>query len=291
MNIGDWKATRGLNESYLAIRAMDLETNIAELDAFGFTVIENAASPELVGRLKSAVLGTAETRGKVALELVDGKASVQGMKYENHLLIKDRSFEEALMLEKPLALVKYLAGDSCIFSTMGSHLRGDGGDELPLHADVGGWVPQPFPLCPFFVNYTLALTDYTRELGAVAVVPGSHKKCRPPSRREMAVASNDNAVPIETPAGSAIIWHGNLWHGGYVRSVPGFRINLAMVFLRSGLMPQEDYRDLIPRETFNRNGETFARLLGRDVPWNFGEEGPDYEKIAKQAAASRNWYS
>ena len=45
--------------------------NIAELDAFGFTVIENAASPELVERLKSAVLKTAESRGDVALEVVE----------------------------------------------------------------------------------------------------------------------------------------------------------------------------------------------------------------------------
>ena len=28
-----------------------------------------------------------------------------------------------------------------------------------------------------------------------------------------------------------------------------------------------------------------------DIAWNFGEEGPDYAKLGKQAAASRNWYS
>ena len=126
MIIGNWKATRGLNESYQAIRQQGLECNLAELDAFGFTVIENVASPDLVKRLKSAVLATTESRENVSLEVVDGRASLQGMKYQNHLLIKDRAFEEALMLAKPLALVKYLAGESCIFSTMGSHVRGDG---------------------------------------------------------------------------------------------------------------------------------------------------------------------
>ena len=55
MEIGDWKATRGLNEAYRAIRSMGLESNVAELDAFGFTVIEGAASSELVGRLKKAI--------------------------------------------------------------------------------------------------------------------------------------------------------------------------------------------------------------------------------------------
>ena len=174
---------------------------------------------------------------------------------------------------------------------MGSHVRGDGGDELKLHADVGGWMPQPYTLCPMFVNYTLALTDYTREGGALAVVPGSHKKCRPPEGYEANVEDNEYACPIEVPAGSAIIWHGNLWHGGYVRRQTGYRVNLAMVFLRAGLVPQENYQGLIPQETFDRNGEEFARLLGRDVAWNFGEEGPDYTKLAKQGASTRNWYS
>jgi len=291
MKIRDWPATVGLNESYRRIRELGLECNLSELDAFGFTVIEDAATTELVERLKTAIVATTASREKVSLEVIDGKASLQGMKYQNHLLIKDRAFEEALMLSKPLTLVKYLAGESCIFSTMGSHLRGDGGNELPLHADIGGWLPQPFPLCPMFVNYTLALTDYSKEAGALAVVPGSHKKCRSPEAGENSVENNELAVPVEVPAGSAIVWHGNLWHGGYIRQIPGFRINLAMVFLRAGLMPQENYTGLIPQETFDRNNETFAQLLGRDVAWNFGEEGPDYNKLAKQASSTRNWFT
>ena len=42
MQIGDWRATRDLNPLYQEIRDFGLETGIAELDAFGFTVIENA---------------------------------------------------------------------------------------------------------------------------------------------------------------------------------------------------------------------------------------------------------
>ena len=57
-------------------------------------------------------------------------------------------------------------------------------------------------------------------------------------------------------------------------------------------MPQEDYRGEISQETFDRNDETFARLMGRDVPWLFSEEaGPDYDKMAKQARANSSWYS
>jgi ectoine hydroxylase-related dioxygenase (phytanoyl-CoA dioxygenase family) len=205
MAIGDWYATRGLNEAYRAIRAMGLEFNLAEFDAFVFTLIEGAASPELVERLKTAIASEAERKIGTRAEIVDGKTTIQGMQYRNHLLMKDRAFEEALMLERPLALVKYMLGDSCIFSTMGSHFRGDGGDELPLQSDVAGWMLAPFPQYAVFANYTLALTDYTKELGALAIVPGSHRKGRGPDPREAPLESNKNAVPVEVPAGRQLL--------------------------------------------------------------------------------------
>ena len=49
MEIGDWQATKAVNGCYRAIRELGLESNIAELDTFGFTVIppEKAAPPEI----------------------------------------------------------------------------------------------------------------------------------------------------------------------------------------------------------------------------------------------------
>lgn len=279
MEIGNWKSAEGLDRSYGRIRDLGLESHVAELDAFGFTVIEGAASPELVDRVKAAIMKTADSRESTPSE---------GMVYQNHLLVRDPAFEEALMLEKPLALVKYMLGESCIFSTMGSHLRGPGGVELGLHADIGGWYPEPYPQRAQLVNSTLMITDYTRDSGALAVVPCSHDKCRAPGA-DIRVEDNELAIPVEAPAGSVVLWHGNLWHGGYVRQVPGYRVNLAMVFVRPALVPQEDYRGLITEEMFERNGEVFARLLGRDLPWNYGEAGPDYDKMGRNAYALRSW--
>jgi len=40
MEIGDWKASRGLNEVMREARALDIERNLLELDTYGFTVVE-----------------------------------------------------------------------------------------------------------------------------------------------------------------------------------------------------------------------------------------------------------
>jgi hypothetical protein len=60
---------------------MDLETNVAELDAFGFTVIEGAASPELVERLQTAICSEIERQTGTKPDVVNGKATIQGMRY------------------------------------------------------------------------------------------------------------------------------------------------------------------------------------------------------------------
>ena len=69
MQIGDWSATPDLNDIYREIRALGLETNLAELEAFGFTVVEGALSPDLTRRLKDTVIGIAEARVGRTLDL------------------------------------------------------------------------------------------------------------------------------------------------------------------------------------------------------------------------------
>jgi hypothetical protein len=65
----------------------------------------------------------------------------------------------------------------------------------------------------------------------------------------------------------------------------------SMISGRTDFENGQDYRGLIPQETFDRNGETFARLMGSDLPWNFGEAGPDLEKIARSAARMKKSYT
>ncbi len=40
MAISDWKSTREPSPLYRQIRELGLEQNVAELDAFGFTILE-----------------------------------------------------------------------------------------------------------------------------------------------------------------------------------------------------------------------------------------------------------
>jgi hypothetical protein len=293
MEIGDWSATQDLNDLYREIRTLGLETNLAELEAFGFTVIEGALSPEVTRDLRDAVLRAAEERFKRPLDL-EGEETHREIQLIPYLLYRDPIFEQALLSPKPLALTTYLLGRHCLLSSMTSHLKGPGGGGLLLHSDTGNGVPQPFSAYSHVTNTNFALTDYTEAGGALAMVPGSHQMHRQPTVWEKGLDGNErnpNAIPIEVPAGSAIVWHGNTWHGSFPRKIPGLRINLAVYFCRQYMQPQENYRDYVPEGLLERYGEQsrLATLLGQEIEHGWRYEGPRPEYQRKRGVVGRSW--
>jgi ectoine hydroxylase-related dioxygenase (phytanoyl-CoA dioxygenase family) len=167
---------------------------------------------------------------------------------------------------------------------------------LLLHSDTANGVPAPFSAYSHVANCNYALTDYTEAGGALAMVPGSHRLHRQPTRWEVNLAGNErnpHAIPIEVPAGSAVIWHGNTWHGSFPRRIPGVRVNLATYFCRQYMAPQEIYADSAEAaEVVARHGRDsrMAQLLGFNHFNGWREEGPDL-KSRRLMPAGRTWQS
>src|SRR5580698_8173354 len=295
MQIGDWSATKDLNRNYREIRELGLETNLAELEAFGFTVIEDALTPEQVTRLRGAVLAAGEARYGKPLD-VENATNVHEVELASYLLYKDPVFEEAVLNPRPLALITYLLGYSCWLSSLTSHVKGPGEVGLLLHSDTANGVPAPFSAYSHVANCNYALTDYTEAGGALAMVPGSHRLHRQPTRWEVNLAGNErnpHAIPIEVPAGSAVIWHGNTWHGSFPRQTPGLRVNLATYFCRQYMAPQEIYADSPQAaKLVERHGRSsrMAQLLGCNHFNGWRNEGPDL-KGRLAMPAGRTWQS
>ena len=264
-------------EAWDDIRKLELEPNIAELEAVGLTVVEpeRAADPGFAERLRDAIVRVGEERSGARLDLdaahVPGRGAfgdVFGLQLY-YLLFEDKVFQEAIVNPVVLALSTYLLGESCIISNCLAGVKGPGGDDLGLHSD-NVMIPAPFPPYAQVCNVTWALTDYDDDSGPLVYVPGSHRLCRHPLPGE----GRDAMVPVRARAGSIIFWHGNLWHGALARRAPGLRVNLIVAMMRSYLRPQEPYREHVTQQVLDDNVARFAALLGQHVYYGWREDGP-----------------
>ncbi len=293
---------KALADTLQTISNLDLEQNLLELEVQGFTVLPGVLSADRIERAKAAILRRVNQHNDVPIDPDQAGANdFNGMAYQHYLLFDDPVFPEILLEPKPLALMDYLLGKSCVLSSMGSHFRGPGGMPLALHADG---VSVGMTEVSLVANCNYALTPYSQEAGALCVVPGSHRKNRQPTMHENWLAQGEtiaevtkrelspeeiddldwqvpkNAVTLNIEPGDAVIWHGNTWHGGWKRTSPGVRMNLAAYFCRPHMSTQERRGDTRFPEVFARYKDQprFAQLLGESVFNGWQEEGPDFTK-------------
>ena len=260
------------------VERLQLESNALDLDLNGFTVVEDVLDPDLTARGLEATLCTFGERTGTRPDVKTGK-DYDGYHVQRYLLLKDPAYEEIVMAEKVLALVDFLLeSQDSVLSTVTGHIRGQGKGTtmptgyLPLHGDDA--IPNPNLHNSVTVN--ICLTD-VKESGCLAFVPGSHRWVRQPVGVEKVLAgdnANTAAVPCVAPAGSAIIWPSQTWHGSWEAEEPGIRVTMAVLYSRPYIATYELYRESVPDEMPERNSARFATLVGMDT-WNGWNDNQD----------------
>ena len=282
------QADSALGRTLADIDALELNDNLLELETQGFTTIKGVLSARQIAAAKAAIVERAESTCGKRIDVEHAtEDDYPGMTYLPYMLYDHEIFQDIMLEPKPLALITYLLGESCVLSSIGSHFKGPGaGGVLPLHSDNGNGIPSPFPPYSLVANVNYALTPYSKEAGALAVVPRSHNLARQPTAAEMALDGdrpNPKAIALDIEPGDAVVWHGNTWHGSFARQQPGVRINLAVYFARQFIVTQERHKDVVPEAALERhsNNPRFRRLVAAEQPYGWRHEGPDYERMAR----------
>jgi hypothetical protein len=307
----------GLRGAWNDICKLGLQPYVADLDTHGYTVIPpEIASPNgLTDRMLDACLDIAEKRngekpdletgsthanlpitprgnpdagrspkGRVPVELRGERDSPVG-DVMHSIFFENQVFEESLMNPVLLAMATYLCGYSVVLSGIGCWMKGPNVSTFRLHTDTP--VPSPLPSQALVCELLYVLTDFNRENGGIAFVPGSHKWCRNPEGPESIIGEggNDNVVAAEAKAGSLIVWPGTTWHGSFNRTAPGLRVSVPLYMVRPCIRTQENFIGRIPQEALDRHPPRFAILTQQGiVP---GYEGPADEQ-AKAAHAEKH---
>ena len=187
------------------------------------------------------------------------------------LLQIDRCFRDLFLNPAVDALIDHLVGRAPVtgqrlrrLSSTNSFVKWQGeygyGPTLGLHCDQGA---NPLPWGPHALtaNATWCLTEYTKDDGALAYVPGSHR-----SNAHPGAGAAKRARPVECAAGSVIVWPGSTWHGAYPKLTPGLRLNAVAYYRHHAVLPQENMKVTLANEPWKDCADParMAELIGFD---------------------------
>ena len=272
-DLHDHMARRTLNnpDVYHRAKHLGLERHLAQLDDVGYTVMENAFTPDFADELRTE-----------AHRNHDSAPPDTGFR-ATMLLRRGRIWEQAAVHPWVLTLAEYLLGRGCLMYQSDTIVKGPGLDTHPgLHADYGASrVAEPFPDYCLEATALWAIDDFDVPAGPTVIVPGSFRKRRqvPPG------TTREDAVPLPLKQGAIAFWHGATWHGAMPRTAPGRRTSLHNAYVRYFMRPLERYDDL-DAAILHRNPPAFSTLCGMDDPFGkSGDTGADFERLGYAARA------
>ena len=234
----------------------DLEEHLARVDADGYTILERAIAPELVATLRDTI-----RRLERELDLEPRGTSAEGIATLRmyNLLARDPVFQAMPVHPAVLPIVERLLDPGCLLSGMTAIDIGPGEVPQPLHGDdlvMNGHLRRPH--APMMVTSMWALTDFTPANGGTLFAPGSH--LRPETPDMEGALDGVELRALDMPAGSVMVLHGSLWHGGGANTTTDERRLGVNVQYCPGFVRQQQNPYLsIPTDV----AETFPdRLLG-----------------------------
>ncbi len=129
----------------------------------------------------------------------------------------------------------------------------------PFHMDDGFYAwPQPRPALSAATVF--AIDDFTADNGATVAIPGSHRwlQGRTPQPQ-------DPRIKAVMPAGSCILFLGNLWHGAGKNSRRADRMGFTAQYCEPWLRTQENFFLTVSKTTAAGVSENLRRLLGYSI--------------------------
>jgi ectoine hydroxylase-related dioxygenase (phytanoyl-CoA dioxygenase family) len=235
----------------------DLGQASLDLEACGACIIEGVLEPAKLREVHTALYRAAEADRSYGWTQ---KYQYGGGDHINqriwNLPSRDPVFCELAEHAVAMHFVRKVLGWPALLSSMSANITAGGGQSMVLHCDQG-YMPTPWSR-PLGVNVAWCVDDFTRQSGATCFIPGSNHWNGQGQGQDM----KDQLVPLEAPAGSAIVMEGRLLHTNGVNTNGVLRAGIFSWYTLPIYLPQENWFLSLNPGVRQFGSETLLTLLG-----------------------------
>jgi len=233
----------------------DPEDAAADVAGQGYSILERVIAAEEIDHLTSRVDLALD-----ALEVPYGTNEFLGTRTRRlfNLLARDAAFTRVPIHEAILPVVEAILDAECLLSSLTAIEMNPGETAQPAHADDGSFGLSK-PHDPISCTAIWALTDFTLEHGATEVVPGSQREDHSPRREDRWTPARK---PVTMPAGSVLLYHGSLWHGGGANQSDERRLAIVANYCAGWVRQEECQLLALPRDQVAAFPGRLRRLVG-----------------------------
>ena|ERR1051325_5405241 len=217
------------------------ETEQCHLDEHGYLVLAGFISADLLARLRQAVDERFAFEGDAA-----GSEFKQepGCRRLANLADKGDVFREIIALPRILACVRGVLGPALKLSSLNARCVPAHCDVVqPLHCDMGA---LPDEHGAWVCNTVWLLDPFTRDNGALRLIPGSHRWGKLPDELPDRRAPHRDEILVTGAAGDVIVMNAHLWHGGTANRTDRSRTAVHGFYARRD-KPQQQYQKQLLR--------------------------------------------
>lgn len=240
--------------------AFDLDAHAAEMRDQGFTIIRDFMVGEQLAEFRRALRPFTETH--------HGRNDFEGFRTERiyTLVARGKIFETIAADPRLLALIGRFLQPNFLLSASHSISLNPGETAQSIHSD-DGFYRQARPRPPIGISVIGAIDDFTHANGATEVIPGSHKWGEPgaPDRPNDLAEIERMLVPMEMPAGAALVFCGTLLHRGGANITDRPRLAFTNQYCEPWARPQENFWLSVPREVAREMSPAAQTLLGYEI--------------------------